>query len=98
MENKDFTDNMMNLLNEIEKQPPNDDFIKRMQKEARAKYGSPMVVRFNLRSILGLVASFLLLFMINIYAINKSNQEKTYINNTPESVYNLLAIQTLYDE
>ena len=98
MENKDFGNNTLKLLDEVDKQRPSDDLVARMQRRTLQKYTKIKQVKLNVRSIMGIAASLLLLIMVNVYSMSKANFDYSSVVNNSESQYDLLAIQTLYDE
>jgi len=98
MDDKQLLDDLMNLLEEVDKPSPSDDLVSRLESKVLDHYDHPKFVRIQLRTVLSLAASFLLLMMINIYALNTTTQEVTYAEQQSDNTYDLLAIQTLYDE
>ena len=95
MEDMNNTEKIIKALEGAKRALPSNDMIKRMEILA-VKY-SNKINSFSRKTIIGMAASFLILFAVNIYAVNEYNTKITQQSTEAEmDSYNLVPTKSIY--
>lgn len=95
MEDMNETKKIIEALEGVERAQPSSDLIQRMENLA-VKY-SNKVNSFSREAIIGIAASFLLLFAVNVYAVKKYNlNTDSFVQQEESEAYNLIPAKSIY--
>jgi hypothetical protein len=101
MKNRKTIDDILSLLDDVDKQSPSEDLIRRIQERTIAQYAKPReakIIRLSKGNLMGIAASLLLLVMVNVYAVTSVQESYTDVSIGSNNSYDLLAIQSLYND
>lgn len=97
MENQDKINRLIDCLETSRKIEPSSEFLLKMENIA-LRY-STVIEKVSLRALMGIAATFLVLIMVNLMIITKSNNQisEPTIDNTATS-YDLIPTKSYYYE
>lgn len=99
MENRDLVERAISLLDKMEKAKAPAAMMANIENGVLEQIRPNLSNVISLRSVLSVAASLTLLILLNYYAVSFSSVSYTQKANLSQSPsYDLLAIQTLYDE
>ena len=96
MDKKNFTQTILNSLDEANKAMPSESFLLKM--EALVLAYQQVEEKFSRKTLLSIAASLLLLISINTLLLTQNNQKDSASPVIEEQAYNLIPAKSIYHE